>query len=382
MQIIGFQHNYAQDDSKRRRITPSFLNRVALIDHHLREQGHQLFVYSPGAVRSDSASVPGLLFENGTFVRETRDVPHVNGNWTHRTRRLIDKGMGYAVFERWASEHGIGVYVPHSFSELMGNKLETYKLVRGFHETLHPHCESLSGTARQLEYFLDTGRTTFVKPRTGSKGNRILTLRRDGDGVSITRYHKGGRQRSRARSTAEVVEIVREATRGKRRYVIQHGVETLRHDGATFDLRVTMLHDGRSWHYLHEARLSRAGSDVSNVSQGGGVQVAEDVLFEVLGPETSRDLLHELRSESFGLATYLEQLHPGDILEVAFDFAVDTEGRLRLLEVNTKPGLAGIGADVSVFDKGPEHEAGFQRWVFPHTRHLAEFLLRKARART
>ena len=36
---------------------------------------------------------------------------------------------------------GLCIYVPHAFSELLGNKLETYKLVQGFHETLHPHCE-------------------------------------------------------------------------------------------------------------------------------------------------------------------------------------------------------------------------------------------------
>ena len=40
---------------------------------------------------------------------------------------------------------------------------------------------------------------------------------------------------------------------------------------------------------------------------------------------------------------------------------------------------AGIGADISVFDKRPEHEALFEHWVYPHTKHLARFLLEKAR---
>ena len=89
-------------------------------------------------------------------------------------------------------------------------------------------------------------------------------------------------------------------------------------------------------------------------------------------------MLHELESESFGFAAYLERLHPGDILEVAFDYAIDREGRLRLLEVNTKPGMAGVGSEITIFDKRPEHEPLFERWVYPHAARLAAFLLSKA----
>jgi hypothetical protein len=97
-----------------------------------------------------------------------------------------------------------------------------------------------------------------------------------------------------------------------------------------------------------------------------------------MGGEAGQQIMYELKSESFGLAAYLERLHPGDILEVAFDFVIDRDGRLRLLEINTKPGLAGVGATISVFDKLPEHEPLFERWVYPHTRHLASFLRSKA----
>jgi hypothetical protein len=142
-----------------------------------------------------------------------------------------------------------------------------------------------------------------------------------------------------------------------------------------------MLHDGRAWHWLHEVRLSREGSDVSNVRQGGEILATEDLLLELVGSEGAQQLLYELKSESFGLAAYLERLHPGDILEVAFDFVIDREGRLRLLEINTKPGLAGVGSDISVFDKRPENEPLFERWVYPHTRHLARFLMSKVERR-
>lgn len=383
MRAIGFQHNYSLHTDLTQRFSPSLINRVALIERSLRPEGFRLFLYNPTEVDLEDARVQGLVLgEQGKFEPHAEPIPAVNGNWTHRTRRLLDQGVGYQEFVRWTQARGVGTYVPHALSELLGNKLETYKLVRGFHENLHPHCESYRNTQNQLQHFVESGPLTFLKPRTGSKGEGILTLRRGGDGLTLTRYEKGARREQPLANLAEARSALAEATiDGETTYIIQHGVETLRYEDATFDIRVTMLHDGRRWHWLHEARLSRGGSDVSNVSQGGAILPTEHLLFELLGTEASQEMLYHLQSEAFGLAQFLETLHPGEVLELAFDFVIDSEGQLRLLEINTKPGLAGIGSNISVFDKGPEDEEAFERWVYPHTRYLAEFLMTRARER-
>jgi len=382
MKLVGYQYNRSPFDTRTRRLSPSLINRLALIDKLLRERGMRFFLYSPHRIDPATGTVSGSIAENGSLAPMEAPIPAVNGNWTYQTRKLLERGMGYTEFVRWVEERRIGIFVPHAFSELMANKLETYKLVRAFHETLHPHCEAYTGSARQLERFVETSPLCFLKPRTGSKGERIITLRRGEIGLSVTSYRTGAREDRTVASLREASKLVRElmtshALTNRNRYVIQQGVETMRHDGSTFDIRVTMLNDGDRWHWLHEARRSREGSDVSNVKQGGRTVITEELLFDLLGSEGTQQILYELRNESFGLAAYLERLHPGDILEVAFDFVIDLEGRLRLLEINTKPGLAGIGADVSVHEKRPEHEPLFERWVYPHTRHLAHFLMRK-----
>jgi hypothetical protein len=380
--LIGFQWNGTSErGGLPRRLSPSLINRVALVDGRLRRAGHRLFLYSPDSVRADRAEVMGFLFENASFRQHVARVPRVNGNWTHRTRRLLERGMGFGRFSQWAQENGLGIHVPYAFSELIANKLEIYKVVRAYNATLHPHCESWSGRLKQLEYFVETDRSTFIKPRNGNKGNRIITIRRDERGLRLTHYDHGKRRERRVSGLAEVLDFVTRVTRGSTKHVIQHGVETMRHGASTFDIRVTMLHDGNVWRCLHEARISRPGSDVSNVGQGGNIAVTEALLFEALGPEASGELLHEIVDESFGLATHLELLHPGDINEVAFDFAVDREGGLRLLEINTKPGLAGIGSNVPYYDVQPAHRALFSRWAIPHVSYLADFLIRKTDSR-
>ena len=331
MKLIGFQYNRSPLDRSKRR-SPSVVNRVTLIDAYLRESGFRLFIYSPSHIVTGDETVPGYLVENGSFAETRAPIPAVNGNWTHRTRRLLDEGMGFREFSLWAEKRGMGIYVPHAFSELLGNKHETYKLVRGFHESLHPHCEAYTGSERQLEHFVEAGPLTFLKPRTGSKGDRIITVRRDGPDLSVTYYNGGERKDRTTASLSDASKFVQGLiAQEDRKYVIQHGVETMRHEGSTFDIRVTMLNDGEQWHWLHEVRLSRAGSDVSNVKQGGRTVVTEELLFDLLGTDGAQQILYELKSESFGLAAYLERLHPGDILEVAFDFVIDREGRLHLL---------------------------------------------------
>lgn len=378
MKLIGFHYNYSAAAMRPGRLTPSLRNRIVLIDAELRQAGARLFVHGPHEIRPEDGKAPGVVLEAGEFCAVEAPVPKVVGNWTHRTRSLLSRGMGYQEFGRWAAANHVGIYVPHTLSELFGNKLETYTLVRSLHATLHPFCEPWAHTEEQLEHYVHTAHATFLKPVTGSQGDRIVTIRRDADGLLVTRYHEGERRQHRAASLRQVLGMLEDVERVKHKYIVQHGIETMRHRGSTFDIRVTMLNDGDGWHWLHEARLSPAGSDVSNVGQGGAITVTADLLTEMMGAEAAQELLHRLHGESFGLASHLERLHPGEIPEVAFDFAVDTGGQFHLLEINTKPGLAGIGSEVHVHDMRPEQRDQFESWVYPHTRHLARFLLRRS----
>lgn len=379
MSDIGFLYNCSLNTNPSVRSSPSIVNRATLIDSRLREAGQRIFFYSPRHVRESEPTVPGYYLDGGEFVRARAPVPRVNGNWTYATRTLINQGMGYERFLQWSERQRIGIYVPHAFSELVRNKFETYKLVRAYHETLHPHSEPYRQSARQLEHFLSNAETAFIKPRAGSKGNRIVSLKKEGPGLALTWYANGRRKHSTVGTLAAARDFIRDVTRGGRGYLIQEGVSVMRHHGRVFDIRVIMINDGEAWHWLHEARESGRDSEISNVSQGGTSIVTEDLLFDLLGYEGARNMLHELAGESFGLAAFLERLHPGDIMEVAFDFVIDREGRLRLVEINTKPGFAGIGFQCTVFEMRPAQRPLFEHWVYPHTTALARFLQKKSR---
>ena len=61
-------------------------------------------------------------------------------------------------------------------------------------------------------------------------------------------------------------------------------------------------------------------------------------------------------------------------MEMGFDFVLDAEPSLHLVEVNAKPGVAGFGSETKIFEWKSEDDWYYQKWVHPHTKHLASFL--------
>lgn len=376
VKYIGLLCNCSTEKSPREELSPSVINRAFLIDRLLRPSGIGLFLLSPQAVTS-LAEVPGYTVEGDALVASRKPMPRINANWTYGTRRLINLGMGYRRFTRWVADNQIGIYVPYAFSELVSNKRKAYEVVRKIDPSLHPHTEDFIGALPQVESFLDRSDVVFIKPRSGNRGNDIFVLRRGLGGLSLKYYGQGTHRLFSPIALPEALGVVQAAAGGKS-YVIQQGIECARADGSVFDIRVVMVNDGNRWHSIFETRLAPPGSDLSNIFQGGSIQVTESLLSALYGDQAARLLEEEITATSHRVAEHLETLYPGELIEMGFDFLLDRERRLHLVEVNAKPGVAGFGSETTLFEWGAEEEAHYRRWVYPHITHLAGFLKKKA----
>ncbi|MEO5616598.1 MAG: YheC/YheD family protein [Candidatus Eisenbacteria bacterium] len=375
---IGVLCNVDTQADPREQLSPSVVNRAWLVGRLLATEDIRLFLYCPKDV-DETGEVPGYVLEGEEPVAARRPVPRVNANWSYRTRQLLRHGMGYQPFKRWMRERGNEVYVPYEFSELVSNKLETYEAVCKLDPSLHPHTEEFSGSPTQIETFLARAESVFIKPRAGHKGNRIFVLRRAGRGCSLEYYDSKARRSFPCLSLDSILGLVDAAT-SRERYVVQEGVQSLRYEGAVFDVRVVMVHDGRSWHPLFESRLAPRGSELSNVYQGGTIHVTREVLAGTVGEPECRIVEDRLREVSDALARHFESRFPGALSEIGFDFVIDQDRAPRLVEVNAKPGIAGIGSERKVFDWTDEERGLHEQWTIPHMKHLAGFLRNKAAA--
>ncbi len=373
MTHVGFLYNGGSGRGPAQTFSNSVFNRAILIDAFLRRSGDRLFVYSPHAIVDIATDVPGYVIEDRSFIAASAPVPRVNANWVYRFRRLMDKGMGYRRFRRWTKRNDVGIYVPFEFAALASDKLRTYEAVREFDPALHPHTERYAGSVEQLESFLERGEAVFIKSRWGSQGNRIFVLRREGGRLSLARYGSGDRE-VRELPTPERVVGILDAAAARRPYVVQEGVNTMRCDGSAFDIRVIVLDDGRAWQCITEARIGAPGSDVSNIHQGGRFLAPEDVLPALFGPARAAQIVDTMVRTAESLAAHLDRGFPGQLMEIALDFMLDPAGELYLAEINTKPGMAGIGFFSTVFDMTGEDQDALAKYVLPHTTSLARFL--------
>jgi len=378
VKLVGLLCNCTADGDPKQQLSASLINRAFLIDELLAPADIRVFLYSPKDV-APTGDVPGYVREGEDLVAARRPVPRVNANLTYATRRLLEQGMGYRRFKEWTRQHGIGIYVPYEFSELVSNKRKAYEVVRAYDESLHPHTEDFVGSAVQIESFLARSELVFVKPRAGNKGNRIFVLRRAGSEFSL-KYYDTRARRSFPRISLKAALALVDVAAGEEHYVLQEGVESLRYQDAVFDVRVVMVHDGRGWHAIFETRLAPPDSDLSNVFQGGSIRVTGELLASMLGATESHALEERVRRVSLGLAERLESLYPAALPEMGFDFVLDRGRRLHLVEVNAKPGLAGVGSESKLFDWKAEDEALHEVWSRPHAKHLAGFLRHKLEA--
>jgi glutathione synthase/RimK-type ligase-like ATP-grasp enzyme len=378
MTQIGVLCNVDVDGDPREQLSASVINRTFLIGGLLADAGVRLFVYCPKDV-APSGEVRGFRLEDQQLVPSRLPVPRVNANWSYRTRQLLRHGMGYESFKHWMRTRGNDVYVPYEFSELVSNKLKAYENVRAWNESLHPHTEGFAGSPAQIEAFLARSKTVFLKPRAGHKGNRVFVLRRADQGYALEYYDSRERRSFPRVSLAAVLGLV-EAAAGREWYVVQEGVESLRYEGSVFDVRVVMVHDGEDWHALFESRVSPPGSELSNVYQGGTIRRTQELLTATVGEQASGAVEQRLHEISVGLARHFESQFPGALPEIGLDFVIDAQATPRLVEVNAKPGISGIGSERKVFDWTEDERAVHEQWTMPHMKHLAGFLRRKVRA--
>ncbi|MCP4007643.1 MAG: hypothetical protein GY725_25965 [bacterium] len=375
VKTVGLLCNCTMDTDPIEQLSPSLVNRAFLISEQLEPLGIGIFLYSPKDVTGEG-EVPGYRVEGRGMVRDRYAVPRINANWTYGTRKLINQGMGYRRFKNWVRKNDIAVYVPYEFSELVSNKLKTYHVVREFDTSLHPHTEDFIGSAAQLNSFLDRSNLAFVKPRAGNKGNQIFVFRKDGSEISM-KYYDYGTQRIFSPITLESAVGMVNVAGDDKKYVVQQGIESLRFKDSVFDIRVVMVNDGNDWHSLMETRLAPVDSDVSNIFQGGSIRVSEDLFKSLFGAEAGRTKEREIRRVSHDLAKHLEGRFPGELIEIGLDIILDTEGSIHLIEINSKPGVSGIGSETKLFDWKEEDEPFYDKWVRPQMRHLAGFLASK-----
>jgi glutathione synthase/RimK-type ligase-like ATP-grasp enzyme len=211
-------------------------------------------------------------------------------------------------------------------------KWQMYRIVRRY-EDLRPYLpETRLGSYRNLSVMLAKYSTVFVKPVFGSGGKGICRIQRGRDGYLVDR---SGRPRIRTHSLLGVIYALGGINR---RYLIQQGLKLNYLNGRTFDVRSIVQRNGQGeWQVSGKAiRAGRRGRITSNLHTGGRAYNVSSVLQQYF-PDRAEEIEKEMEALAVRVAEVMSQ-RAGPLCDLGLDMGVDVNGKVWLIEVNSKPG--------------------------------------------
>lgn len=193
-----------------------------------------------------------------------------------------------------------------------------------------PATESYGGDT--LVSMLAEHEMVVIKPIIGTGGNGVIRIQKDGTGYLVT--HK---RRTVHVDTLNSLLYVLSRMRLRRRYMIQQGIHLARIQGRPLDYRVKVVKDRGRWEFRAMlGRLASPGLFVTNICKGGTLLRCGPALRLSLPHINAREKRNEMRQLTRQCIAILESRFPG-IGELGFDYGLDNEGKIWILEVNTRP---------------------------------------------
>ncbi len=201
-------------------------------------------------------------------------------------------------------------------------------------------------SAQKAAALLQKKRELFLKPQAGSQGKGALLAKAQENGTVLVAGR--GRRNEPIKecfdSLSAFADWLEQFTL-RRRYLIQPYLALAAKDGRPFDVRALVQKDGSGMWRLTgiAARVGKPGGVTSNLHGGGEALEAEPFLAEQLGPALANKALEAVRALAASVPLVLER-SCGRLCELGLDFGITPDGRVWLLEANSKPGRSAFAS--------------------------------------
>jgi glutathione synthase/RimK-type ligase-like ATP-grasp enzyme len=198
--------------------------------------------------------------------------------------------------------------------------------------------ETLELDNNNLQEMLKKYRVLFLKPSNGSLGKGIIKVSTSKGKLNYIAY-KSRRIRNQASNPAELMRKTKKM-RDDRHYIVQQGLDMAKYKGSPFDLRIIYQKNGQGEWIISKkfCRIAPPGSSISNLSSGGRVEKSSKVLRYLFKQESlMKSKNEEIRQLCKMVAGTLENASNNTFGELGMDIGIDRQGRLCLIEVNSKP---------------------------------------------
>lgn len=289
----------------------------------------EFYTFSPEDVDYNEMLIKGQFYENDNWVEKIIEYPHV----IYDRLRLRDLKQFNRIYEELEG-------IPFN-NEFYGNsisKLEVYDKLKAsgkLDNVLIPYRKI--ERVEDIFQYIDEFNAVIIKPEVGSfaKGVHYLSKLDNNkyfvaEGNKETNYTEIDLRR--------YLNILLE----KNTFIVQQYIKTRTIDGKPFDLRIHMMKNRENdWDFVHiYPRIGVHYAVISATTKGGYVGSLNGFLERNYSNMDIKQLEKNIKLASKKITNVFSSIYTENFNEIAFDFALDKNANLHLIELNiNKPGI-------------------------------------------
>ncbi|MFE6079433.1 YheC/YheD family protein [Paenibacillus sp. NPDC057886] len=283
------------------------------------KQGANVFFFDASSIDMEQELLHGTFHEGNAWVQRNVSLPDVVLNEAPEP-----------VNNRPECENWLRRRVPFTTFLIHGKYDIQKKLDPLFKDHLIP-TERLQDFDQFLA-LLDVYEEVLVKPDQGRRGNSIFTVKKIHD-----RYVWRQQNEAIWLDYSGLQEVLQEKL-AQGSYIVQPYLPCLTEMGEVVDFRIHIQRDGTGRWALTKmyARTGITDSIISNISKGGRIEDAADMLYRLF-PVQSDQLRDEMEGLANRMAEEINRSYSFLIDELGMDFIVTPTAQILFLEANISP---------------------------------------------
>ena len=346
------------------------LYRASVLTPELAKHDYKLICYLPANVNKKEKTVTGYVLEDNKFKYVCTPIPKVNYDFYIGP----DKLNIHNDFLLWAKPQGYKIYPTKAIKRIAGDKMLTAEVLSQFDSSVIPYTEIFNSSIDQIQRYLSKHPVTFIKPRYGAMGNKILVVKFENNSFTVEYYINRQKQITSLFTLPECISHINKLVNNEK-YIIQEAIDVARHEGSVFDIRALVFNVGQEWCFLSEVRISGQSNELSSIAQGGDTDIPIEFLEKIFPKKEAFRILEQIKKTTIDFTIFLSTKCNEVINELAFDVIVDKSGKIYFAEINVKPGVAGP-AHYNTIANMTDHEKNLYKKIsLKHGYFLAKSLM-------